>query len=155
MCIHEKETPETTWAMTLDNHLHNIYNIYVTIKLIGGFSIVRLENRMAISKSFPDMYIKYYSSSSTMHTRLIYRLIWSIWYTGQFVIICHINTNQPGKKCWRSFDSLISYVPEMECYGLVCLPFGKLTKLWKITTSNAKAHYKWQCSIAMLVITRR
>jgi hypothetical protein len=34
------------------------------------------------------------------------------------------------------------------------VPSGKLTQLWKIIIFNGKIHYKWPCSIAMLVITR-
>ena len=34
--------------------------------------------------------------------------------------------------------------------ALRCLPSGKLTQLWKITTFNGKIHYKWQFSIAIL-----
>ena len=34
------------------------------------------------------------------------------------------------------------------------LPSGKLTYLWKVTIFNGKIHYKWSCSIAMLVYQR-
>ena len=34
------------------------------------------------------------------------------------------------------------------------IPSSKLTKLWKITIFNGKTHYKWPCSIAMLVYQR-
>ena len=39
-------------------------------------------------------------------------------------------------------------------YTRIFTPSGKLAWLWKITIFNRKTHYKWQCSIAMLGITR-
>ena len=35
-----------------------------------------------------------------------------------------------------------------------CLPSGELTQLWKISIFNAKTHYKWPLSIAILVYQR-
>ena len=43
----------------------------------------------------------------------------------------------------------------LSCLSSVCcLPSGELTQQWKITIFNGKIHYKWPCSIAVLVHQR-
>ena len=47
--------------------------------------------------------------------------------------------------------AIFSVPPRTWGTSMVQLPSGKLTQLWNITIFHGKTHYKWPCSIAMLV----